>query len=260
MTSDHELQFVLKMWDSLCKLLGITTKLFTAFYPKTDSQSKNANQEAEQHLGSYVNHFQDDWMQLLPIGEFLANVNVSATTKVLLFLATKNYNLRISFNPMDLSANSTREKIANSIARLIANCMEKVWEFIQEEMIKSQAKQMIATNCYCKEPPVYKVEDKVFLSIKNIGMEKLLKKLDDKNIGPFKIKKLVRLLYQLELPYTIKIYDIFHPNLLQKAADNPLSNQRNSLPPLTIVNNKEEWEINNILDVKRDKSGKKVLF
>ena len=112
------------MWDSLCKLLGIKAKLSIAFYPETDGQSKNANQEAEQHLRSYVNHFQDDWVRLLSMGEFSANANVSATTKVPPFLATKGYNPKMSFNPVELSVDSTREKITNSTVRSIMNRIE----------------------------------------------------------------------------------------------------------------------------------------
>ena len=66
---------------------------------------------------------------------------------------------------------------------------------MQEEMTKSQAKQVIAANCYHKEPPVYKIRDEIFLLTKNIRMERPSKKLDYKNIGLFKIKKLVGLLY-----------------------------------------------------------------
>ena len=127
-------------------------------------------------------------------------------------------------------------------------------------MTKLQAKQVVATNCHCKKPPVYKVGNKMFLSIKNIRTERLLKKLDDKNIDPFKIKKLVELWYQLELPPIMKIHDIFHPNLLQKAATDPLPGQQNSPLPPTVVNDEEEWEVNNILDAKRDRGGKKVIF
>ena len=126
MMSDREPQFISKMWNFLCKLLRIKTKLSTAFHPETNGQSKNANQEAEWHLQSYVNYFQDDWVRLLPIGKFLANVNVSATIKVPLFLATKGYNPKMSFDLVDLSANLTREKIANSIARSITNRMKEV--------------------------------------------------------------------------------------------------------------------------------------
>ena len=154
--------------------------------------------------------------------EFSANANVSATTKVPPFLATKGYNPRMSFDPVDLSADSTREKIANSRTRSIANRMEEVWNFMHEKMTKLQAKQVVATNCHRKEPPVYKVGDEVFLSTKNIRTEKPSKKLNDKNIGPFKIKKLVGSLYQLELPHTMKIHDVFYPNLLRKAANDLL--------------------------------------
>ena len=194
------------------------------------------------------------------MGEFSANVNVSATTKVPLFLAIKDYNPRMSFDPVDLSADSIREKIANSTAKSIANRMEKIWEFMQEKMTKLQTKQVIAANRYCKKPPVYKVEDKVLLSTRNIKTEQLSKKLDNKNIDFFKIKKLVGLSYQLELPHTRKIHDVFHSNLLRKTANNPLPGQQNSSPPLTVVNNKEEWKVNNILDAKHGKGSKKVLF
>ena len=174
------------------------------------------------------------------MGEFSANANMSATTKVLPFLAAKDYNLRMSFDPMYLSADLTREKIANSTARSIASCIEEVWDFMQDKITKLQAKQVVAANCHRKQPPEYKIGDKVFLLTKNIRTERLSKKLDDKNIDPFKIKKLVGSSYQLELPYTMKIYDIFHPNLLWKAANNSLPGQQNSSPPPTVVNNKEK--------------------
>ena len=192
--------------------------------------------------------------------EFSANANILAIIKVPLFLVTKGYNPRMSYNSVDLSANLTKEQITNSTARLIANCIEEVWEFMQEEIAKLQAKQAAAANCYQKEPLVYKVKDMVWLSTKNIKTKRPLKKLDYKMIGPYKVKKLVKSSYQLELPYTIKIYNVFHPNLLQKTATNPLPGQQNSPPLPTVVDDKEKWEINNILDVKWGRNGKKVLY
>ena len=88
-------------------------------------------------MRSYINHFQNDWVWLLLMGEFSVNANISATTKVPPFLATKGYNPRMSFDPVDLSANSIREKIANSTAKSIANCIEELWEFMQEKTMKS---------------------------------------------------------------------------------------------------------------------------
>ena len=131
---------------------------------------------------------------------------------------------------------------------------------MQEEMTKLQAKQMVAANCHHKKPLVYKVANEIFLLTKNIRTERPSKKLNDKNINLFKIKKLVGLLYQLELPPTMKIHNVFYPNLLQKSAIDPLSGQQNSSPPLTVVNNKKEWEVNSILNAKRGRGGKKVIF
>ena len=119
---------------------------------------------------------------------------------------------------------------------------------------------MVAANYHRKNSPVYKVGDKVFLLTKNIRTEKASKKLDNKNISPFKIKKLVGLSYQLKLPYIMKIHDVFHPNLLRKAADDPLPGQWNIPPPPTVVNDKKEWEVDDILDAKHGRGGKKVLF
>ena len=58
----------------------------------------------------------------------------------------------------------------------------------------------------------------------------------------------------------MKIHNIFHPNLLCKAATDPLPSQQNSLPPPTVINDKKEWEVDNILDAKQNRGGKKVLF
>ena len=115
------------MLDSLCKLLGKKAKLLTAWHPETNSQSKIANQEIERYLHSYVNHFQDDWVDHLPMAEFLNNANMLATTKLPLFLVSHGYIPRMSFDPsVDLIVFSTRERLANTKAKSIADCMQKV--------------------------------------------------------------------------------------------------------------------------------------
>ena len=119
-----------KMWDFLCKLLGIKAKLFTVWHPKTNGRSKIANQEIEQYFRSYVNHFQDDWVQLLPMAKFASNANTLASIKIPLFLASWDLIPRMSFDPVDLSASSTRKQLANAQAKSLAGCMQEVWNFI----------------------------------------------------------------------------------------------------------------------------------
>ena len=100
------------------------------------------------------------------------------------------------------------------MTRLIVNCMEEVWEFMQKKITKLQAKQTVAANCHKKELPIYKVEDMVWFLTRNIKTKKSSKKLDHKMISLYKVKELVGLSYQLELPHIMKIHDIFHLNLL----------------------------------------------
>ena len=50
MVSDRRPQFVAELTKELNRMLGIKTKLSTAFHPQTDGQTERINQELEQYL------------------------------------------------------------------------------------------------------------------------------------------------------------------------------------------------------------------
>ena len=54
--SDRGLQFAAGLIKELNKMLGIETKLSTAYHLQTDGQMERTNQELEQYLRMYVNH------------------------------------------------------------------------------------------------------------------------------------------------------------------------------------------------------------
>ena len=66
--------------------------------------------------------------------------------------------------------------------------------------------------------------------------------------------------YRLELPITIKIHNVFHPGLLRKAPEDLLPGQKNAPPPPVVVNGKEEWTVDEILDAKRFGRGKRLKY
>ena len=83
--SDRGLQFAAGMTRELNKMLGIETKLSTAYHPETDGQTERTNQELEQYLRMYVNHRQNNWAEWLATAEFAFNNKVHTVTKTSLF-------------------------------------------------------------------------------------------------------------------------------------------------------------------------------
>ena len=57
-------------WTEFCRLLGIKLKLSTAHHPQTDGQTKIINQYLEQRLKPFINYYQDNWLELLPIMDY----------------------------------------------------------------------------------------------------------------------------------------------------------------------------------------------
>lgn len=93
-----------------------------------------------------------------------------------------------------------------------------------------------------REPaPNYKVGDMVWLNAKNINTERPSKKLDAKNLGPFKTsEKINSIAYRLELPESMKIHDVFHTSILHPAQMNPLQGQIQEAPPPVVTQREGE--------------------
>ena len=83
------------MTRELNRMLGIKTKLSTAFHPQTDGQTERMNQELEQYLWFFIEHRQKDWLEWLAAAEFAVNNKVHMATKVSPFMTNYGKELRI---------------------------------------------------------------------------------------------------------------------------------------------------------------------
>ncbi len=92
--------------------------------------------------------------------------------------------------------------------------------------------------------------DKVWLSTRNITTDRPSTKLDHKTLGLFEVIGNKGVSVELQLPQSMKIHNVFHPNQLQKASTDPLTSQVNEPPPPVIINNEEEWEVEDILEAR----------
>ena len=98
MILDRELRFVAGLTRELNKMLGIETKLSTAYHLETDRQIERTNQKLEQYLRIYVNYRQNNWAKWLVTAEFVFNNKVYTATKMLPFQVNYRKELRIGFD------------------------------------------------------------------------------------------------------------------------------------------------------------------
>ena len=97
MLSDRGPQFVAEFMKELCRLLRIELAHSTAYHPQTNGQTERVNQEMEQFLWLFVNEQQDDWDELLPIGEFAYNNHIHSSIQQTPFMADTGRNPRMGF-------------------------------------------------------------------------------------------------------------------------------------------------------------------
>ena len=97
--NDRGGQMASKLWRRLCKRRGIRIKFSSAQHPETDGQTENANKVMKNYLRAYVSYTQDDWVDHLPMAEFLANNHINESTGMTLFFADNGFHPRMGVEP-----------------------------------------------------------------------------------------------------------------------------------------------------------------
>jgi len=92
-------QFIAHFTRELYCLLGIKLASSTVWHPQTNGQTEHVNQELDQYLRLFVNEWQDDWYDLLPMAEFQHNNHVHSTTQQPPFLLDTGRIPRMGFKP-----------------------------------------------------------------------------------------------------------------------------------------------------------------
>jgi len=95
--SDRGVQFAAEIMKELNNLLGIQTKLSTAYHPQTDGQTEKVNQELEQYLRVFIDHRQEQWLDWLGTAEFTYNNKIHVATKVSPFKVNYGQDPRMGF-------------------------------------------------------------------------------------------------------------------------------------------------------------------
>ena len=248
--SDRGPQFAAGLTRELNKMLGIGTKLSTAYHLETDGQTERTNQELEQYLRMYVNHRQNNWAEWLATAEFSFNNKVYIATKSLPFQVNYRKEPRIGFD--------IRKKGKNEKAEKFGREMKERHEQARAALVKSQKEMKRQADRSRKEAEEYRVGDKVLISTKDFSMElmkRATKKLTEKFIGPYMVRKIVsENVVELELLVSLRIHLVVNVRRIVKYREQVEGQKKIPLSPVEVAGEKK-YEVEEILD-RQERRGK----
>jgi len=198
--------------QELNKMLGIESKLSTAFHPQTDGQTERVNQELEQYLRMFINHRQEQWPEWLGTAEFVYNNKAHSSTRMSPFKANYRQDLRMGFEGRKKGKYAGAEKFVEK--------MKEIQEEAKAVLGKAQEDMKKYTDRRRSKVDEYKVGDLVILSTKDLKYQMVgrrTEKLTERFVGPYKVQKIVSSnTVKLELPSTVKIHLVVNFSRIQR--------------------------------------------
>ena len=163
--SDWGSLFMSHYYSQLCYWAQIEHWMSTAFHPQMDRQTERQNQTLKQYLWIFCHHQQDDWAEFLSQAEFIINNVFSVSVKELLFYLLHKYYSKCDW------VHETKKLLTDSVEVPWADEQTRdlnwLWEGMAVEWKCVSEAQAMAYNCK-HQPIIYKVEDHMWLLIRNL--------------------------------------------------------------------------------------------
>ena len=224
--SDRDPRFTSHFAKGLTQTLGIQQNVSTAFHPQTDGLTERKNQWVEGYLQHLAAAQQDDWADWLAVATAVHNHHPNATTKVPPIEALIGYQPCLDHQGPPSMNDRAEERTRRAYeAREMARAAINHW-----------ADQTPS--------PQFKTGDRVWLEAKNLALPYASVKLAPRRVGPFSIVKQVSpVAYQLALPPSWTVHDVFHASLLSPFRHMVQRGQDFLRPPPEIVEGEAEFEV-----------------
>ena len=139
--SDRGPQFVSSLWKEFQRIVGVKVSLSTADHPETDGQTEIMNQYIDQRLRPFVNYYQDNWSDLLPLIDIAQLILPHTSIGMSPFQLYNGFEPRMSWDYEPPKSPSTaRESLNQKEAQKIARRMESGINLARQIMQGAQAK------------------------------------------------------------------------------------------------------------------------
>ncbi|KAF8643065.1 hypothetical protein AX16_009226 [Volvariella volvacea WC 439] len=237
--SDRGTQFAAQMFQEWQKLVGTKTTLSTAYHPQTDGETERMNQEIETYLRIYCGNFPKEWAA----PHHITNLEFSHNFRTPNARNESPFYLMMGYHPKAIPEHPEPSYIPDVNKRL-----RVLTEARKEALAAHELARINMTKWNSTSYTPFRVGEQVWLEAKNLKTHRIAKKLAPKHEGPFKITKVLGpVTFQLELPEQWKIHNIFHASLLTPYKENNIHGPNFLMPPSDIINDEEEWEVENII-------------
>ena len=222
----------------------------TAYHPQTDGQTERVNQEIEGYLRIYCGNHPEEWAHHIPDMEFAHNVNVHSATNQAPFA------LMMGYLPTVTPELQIRSSLPSAENRLKELSQRRDEAHASIEIAKQRMAERVTRNFV-----PFKEDQMVWLEAKNLNTGGAFKKLRSKREGPFRIKKVMGpLVYQLDLPQSWKIHDVFHASLLSAYQITEAHGPSFTEPPPEKVDGEDEYEIEAIVNHRKGRNGQIIWY
>ncbi|KAI0992343.1 hypothetical protein K3495_g15843, partial [Podosphaera aphanis] len=248
MLSDRGPQFISEFWVEFNKILGTKIKLGSVDHPQTDGQTEIYNQYLQKRLRPFVNFYQSNWSELLPMMDYAQlTLPHDSLGGISPFEVVHGYAPRTSWDwkSHDYSATSINKENAQAITKNL----HQAWDLATKHLQQAQKVMADKTNVHRREID-FQVGDEVWLDMRYYKSQRPSKKLDFPTNGKFKIIEKVGNAFRLRLPPSMAINNTFPPDKLRKAANDPLPGQEQPASFPININGYDEHEIDEILACK----------
>ena len=128
-------QMTNKLWRRLSERYGIRTRFSSTQHSEINGQTKNANKVMKNYLRAYVSYTQDDWVDHLPMAEFLANNHINESTRITPFFADNGFHFRTGIEPPRTYNSSVDRKTELLDADRVVATQKKMLSFQQDQLI-----------------------------------------------------------------------------------------------------------------------------